>query len=474
MVDITVVSPSGTSPIVAADRFFYSDCVSPRATATQFAVGAPCLAISRFQYYLNDSNGVSWHDIDPYRLRLMLSPSADATYVVGGNADLWTAVAGVNQDLAIALDGQVIAWKESGGFAGTYSPNAAFVQTVINLAANSTHVLTLQWKANQSAPGTTIVAGAGPVGTKYSPTRLSAELVPSSNSNVKSVAITTQAFLTGNDGQSWTDLTGLTFSYQPSTNGTALLSGNADLWTSVAGYNQDIGISVIDTASRCTVGCQPVAWKESGGFAGTYSPNAAFVQAVYSMTSGHTYEITLQWKSNTSGPGTIWAGAGPIGGRFSPTSLTLLFYPSGAMTNPIDHESRQQYALTDNQGTETSWVPVDQTNLQLSISSGTPCVATLSANADLWTSSAGYNQDIGISVDSAVVAWKESGGFAGTYSPNAAFAQGTIAIEPGHTYVVVLVWKANIHDPGTIWAGAGPIAGRYSPTRLTAQLAGCS
>lgn len=95
-------------------------------------------------------------------------------------------------------------------------------------------------------------------------------------------------------------------------------------------------------------------------------------------------------------------------------------------------------------------------------------------NADLWTSSAGYNQDIGIAVDSAVIAWKESGGFAGTFSPNAAYVQGTIGIEPGHTYVVELVWKANVPDPGSIWAGAGPIAGRYSPTRLTAQLVGCS
>jgi hypothetical protein len=472
-VDVTVVGSGGTSPIVAADQLTYSDCVSPRATASEFVVGAPCLAISRYQYGLNDSDGVTWRNIDPFRLRLMLSPTADATYVVGGNADLWTADAGVNQDLAIALDGQVIAWKESGGFAGTFSPNAAFVQTVIHLPANSTHVLTLQWKANHPAPGTTIVVGAGPAG-QHSPTRLSAELVSGANTNVRSATITTQPSLTGNDGQSWQDLgAGLTFSYQPSTNGTALLSGNADLWTAVAGYNQDIGINVIDTASPCT-GCQPVAWKESGGFAGTYSPNAAFVQGIYPMTAGHIYQIKLQWKTNKPGPGTILAGAGPIGGLYSPTQLALIFYPGGTITNPIDRESRVQYALTDNQGADTSWVPVDQATLQLSISSSTPCVAILSANADLWTSSAGYNQDIGIAVDLTVVTWKESGGFAGTYSPNAAFTQGTIAIEPGHTYVVMLVWKANIHDPGTIWAGAGPIAGRYSPTRLTAQLAGCS
>src|SRR5947209_4880848 len=62
----------------------------------------------------------------------------------------------------------------------------------------------------------------------------------------------------------------------------AVLSGNADLWTSVAGYNQDLGISVSGTGQSVypTRAGQPEAWKESGGFAGTFSPNAAFVQTV--------------------------------------------------------------------------------------------------------------------------------------------------------------------------------------------------
>ena len=41
-------------------------------------------------------------------------------------------------------------------------------------------------------------------------------------------------------------------------------------------FNQDIGISVIGGVYPTTAG-QPEAWKESGGFAGTFSPNAAFV-----------------------------------------------------------------------------------------------------------------------------------------------------------------------------------------------------
>jgi hypothetical protein len=66
-----------------------------------------------------------------------------------------------------------------------------------------------------------------------------------------------------------------------------------------------------------------VAWKESGGFAGTFSPNAAFVESVYAMSAGSTYVFKLKWKTNTSAAGaTIFAGAGPIGGQYSPTSLT--------------------------------------------------------------------------------------------------------------------------------------------------------
>jgi hypothetical protein len=102
--------------------------------------------------------------------------------------------------------------------------------------------------------------------------------------------------------------------------------------------------------------------------------------------------------------------------------------------------------------------------------------AILSGNSDLWTSSAGYNQDIGLWISGGsygsgqVVAWKESGGFAGTFSPNAAYVHTVLPLQSGTTYTVKLVWKSNKADPGTIWAGAGPISGNFSPTRLTAEL----
>jgi hypothetical protein len=67
-----------------------------------------------------------------------------------------------------------------------------------------------------------------------------------------------------------------------------------------------------------------VAWKESGGFAGTFSPNAAFVHAVVLLSSGTTYTVKLQWKTNKPAAGaTIFAGAGPINGQFSPTRVTV-------------------------------------------------------------------------------------------------------------------------------------------------------
>jgi hypothetical protein len=70
------------------------------------------------------------------------------------------------------------------------------------------------------------------------------------------------------------------------------------------------------------------------------------------------------------------------------------------------------------------------------------------------------------------VAWKESGGLAGTYSPNAAYVEATLSLAPG-TYTVWLAWKTNNLAPGSqIFAGAGPWPkasnpATYSPAKLT-------
>ena len=97
-------------------------------------------------------------------------------------------------------------------------------------------------------------------------------------------------------------------------NGFAIASGNADLWTVNAGFNQDLGIQVWGGAYPTMAG-RPEAWKESGGFAGTYSPNAAAVQAVLPVVAGTTYVFQLVGKTNKPDPGSIEIGAGPASGR---------------------------------------------------------------------------------------------------------------------------------------------------------------
>jgi hypothetical protein len=150
-------------------------------------------------------------------------------------------------------------------------------------------------------------------------------------------AVTTkQLGLQNSDGQTFADmmpvpgLTGgpdLVLSITPAFNCVAILMGNASLFTNTAGINQDIGIFVSgSTAPQGIVG-----WAEAGGFNGTFSPNAAFVQAVYPMTRGTVYNVRLKWKANKaqSGSQSIYSGAGPFPAgsgstNTSPTRLTAL------------------------------------------------------------------------------------------------------------------------------------------------------
>src|SRR6266571_238018 len=361
--------------------------------------------------------------MDALKLAVSFTPAANSLAVISGNADLWTNTAGYNQDLGVAVSGGVYpttagqpeAWKESGGGA-TFSPNAAFVQTVIPVAAATAYTATLQWKANKSDPGS-ILAGAGPVVSSFSPTRITVQLFPASAATVFSASRTTQYKLTGSDGSTWEDVDSANLSVPftpPSGNWLAFVSGNADLWTSSAGFNQDVGVALSGGAYPTATG-QPEAWKESGGSAGTFSPNAAFVQAALPVVGGTAYTAKVQWKANRSDPGSIWASAA------------------------------------------TNYV--------------------LAVNSDLWTNTAGYNQDVAIVISGGtfgtgtVVTWKESGGIAGAYSPNAAYAYGDVALVGGTTYTVWVAWKTNRAAPGvTIFAGAGPIGSAFSPTWLTATV----
>jgi hypothetical protein len=134
-------------------------------------------AVTTQQYQLTGSDGATWVDMDGTNLKLTITPSFNCVAILTANSDLWTAVSTFNQDIGIAVNGSIAGWKESGGFAGTFSPNAAFVQTIVPLLLGTTYTIKIQWKTNKPAPANaSIFAGAG-TGPVYSPTRLTAHLV---------------------------------------------------------------------------------------------------------------------------------------------------------------------------------------------------------------------------------------------------------------------------------------------------------
>src|SRR6202022_333624 len=260
----------------------------PAAGATPATVRAS----STSQYTLANSDGATWQEIDAARLQVTCAPTANQSILLTANADLFTGKAGYNQDLGIFVSDngaadQLLAWKESGGFAGTFSPNAAYVQGLFNMVTGHTYVFKLKWKTNKPAAGATIYAGAG--SGPYSPTSLIAETFPAGA--VPDFAVSTKQYtLSNSDGATrQTSDMNLATSLSSSVDARAVLGGNTDLWTAKAGFNQDLGIFVSDNGGPETL----VGWKESGGFAGTYSPNAAFVKATYPMTAAHVYIFTL-------------------------------------------------------------------------------------------------------------------------------------------------------------------------------------
>jgi hypothetical protein len=243
--------------------------------------------------------------------------------VLGGNADLWTDTVGMNQDMGITLNGALIGWKESGGFNGTYSPNAAFVQATASLTGGQSYTAQLVWKTSSRAPANaSIFVGAGPlpVGSQnFSPTSLTAIVLPSGPNPFEGV-VNTQNTLANSNGSTWTDM-GIHVTVVAGAGINAVVSANADLWTATPGYNQDVAVFVSDNGGPQ----QLLVWKESGGF-NTYSPNAAFAETVFPLAGGHTYTFAIMWKTNRNSAGTgatIYAGAGPIAGQFSPTRLQV-------------------------------------------------------------------------------------------------------------------------------------------------------
>lgn len=140
-------------------------------------------AVSTQQYRLAGSDGATFVDMDPSTLVLNITPIFDCIAIFTANSDLWTEVAGYNQNIGVFVSGgtygsgQLIGWKESGGRSGTFSPNAAFLQAIASLSRGVSYVAKLRWKMNNAAPASIAIrAGAG-LGPVFSPTRLSAHLI---------------------------------------------------------------------------------------------------------------------------------------------------------------------------------------------------------------------------------------------------------------------------------------------------------
>lgn len=198
---------------------------------------------------------------------------------------------------------------------------------------------------------------------------------------------------------------------------------------------------------------------------GLYAAGSGRLQQDVNVTAGPPrYTPTLP-EQVRDGRGVLWISG--QGGGWMPVQ------PGGWNNALYTAVSTQQYILTGSNG--SSWIDIDPANLALSITPRFNCLAVLMGNADLWTSTPGLNQDIGIFLagtgygSGQILAWKESGG--GTpYSPTAAYVQTVAPMAAGTSYVVKLQWKASSASSGSIWIGAGPSNGQFSPTRLTALL----
>ena len=313
-------------------------------------------------------------------------------------------------------------------------------------------------------------------------------------SNAYSSVTTNQATLANSDGVTWTDLadstgSGVSVAVEPPFSATALITASADLFTNTAGINQDLAVAVSPTPVGFS--SQQVAWKESGGYT-PYKPNATLVQAVVPLTAGIPYTIKLQWKSNTANSASIFAGAGSSA-PYSPTSLDVLLSciagttscPSGSTNPPLSVSTPNgdgQFVLNGPGG--TSWGGVQDgsgdTFPTLTYndpsSGGFTGQAVVTANADVFSfgggSVGGPNQDIGLfeQVDGgsfSLIGWEENGG-ATLMNPIAFMVQGTPTLNPGHSYVFELQWKAGsaLASGQSLRIGAGQ-SPSFSPTRMT-------
>src|SRR5207248_2483751 len=75
------------------------------STTGTTALSNPYSTVSSAQYHLSNSDGENWRFVDQSALSLTVRPPRDAMVLVTGNADLWTANAGYNQDIGLWTSG---------------------------------------------------------------------------------------------------------------------------------------------------------------------------------------------------------------------------------------------------------------------------------------------------------------------------------------------------------------------------------
>lgn len=420
-------------------------------------------AFSTMAYGVAGSSVRSWKDIDPAKLSLSIMPATDSTVILTANADLFSSRAGFHQDLAVSVNGQPVSWKENTDSMANI-PRGTAVHAVAALKAGIVYAVRLQWRTN----GPDIDIGAGPNRKGVPPTWLTAEVIPGDSLTAVSTASTTQQYaLTGSDGKTWKDIdpaSRLTLHIRPSSNSTAILVGSADLFASSTGYSQDLGISVNG---------QVAAWKESQGGLPN-APEATLVHAAIPLKGGVTYTISLQWRAGKPYTGTMRAGAGPSGGKYSPSWLTAELIPASPAASVVSASGAGRYALPASDG--KTWNDVaPASKLTLHVTPAADSTATLFASADLASSVPGFNPDLGIFVSGGsygsgqVVTWTEDGAPSAN-SPSVAFVHGVLPLQKGVTYTIKLQWKAGTQGSGSLFAGAGSPGTGYSPTWLTAQL----
>jgi hypothetical protein len=100
-----------------------------------------------------------------------------------------------------------------------------------------------------------------------------------------------------------------------------LCTANFDRGVSAFGVNYGVLANAVAEADATPFPGHIVAWKESGGFAGTYSPNAAFVQTVFHMMAGTTYTSSCSGRPTTApAPAVRSSWPGPATGLWGATS----------------------------------------------------------------------------------------------------------------------------------------------------------